>query len=125
MIYPLLPCNVCNDATPEWIGRHNDPNWCMCPGCGCKREQDYNQKGVAVDMATTRVLTGEDAVSELDTMTPSYAKKVQGAYLKAGGADVANSIDTRTGKVRHVNQAAATKFRKVKEDLKRDGIIPG
>lgn len=125
MIYPLLPCNVCNDATAEWVGRHNDPNFCKCPSCGRKRDQDYGQKGVVVDMATTRVLTGEDAVSEIDTMTPNYARKVLPAYLKAGGADVANSIDTKTGKVRHVNQAAAAKYRKVKQTLVRDGIIPG
>lgn len=125
MIYPLLPCTVCNDATPEWVGRHNDPNFCACPSCGCKREQDYGAKDVQLDSTALSVWCGDDAVSLRDSVLPSVAKDRSALMAREGGADLGNCIDQKTGETRFRNRQQAEKFRAVKQRLRQEGKLPG
>ncbi len=125
MIYPLLPCQNCNDGSPEWIGRPTDPNFCTCPTCGLRREQDYSAKGVQLDSAALSVWCGDDAVSLRDSVLPTVAKERSEMMAREGGADLGNCIDQKTGETRFRNRQQAEKFRAVKSRLRREGKLPG
>lgn len=124
MIYPLLPCNVCNDGTPEWVGRPSDPNFCKCPGCGCKREQDYGAKGVQLDASALSEWHGDKGYSLAEDMLPCQAKEYAPHYAAEGGAEVANCINTKTGEVCFKNRKQAKKYRETRVKLEKKGIIP-
>lgn len=124
MIYPLLPCEACDDATPEWVGHHSDPNFCCCPECGYKREQDYSSKGVRLDGTALSDWHGDKGKSLLEDMLPSQAQEYAPHYAAEGGTDIANCIDTTTGEVTFKNRKQAMEFRKTREKLHKKGVIP-
>ena len=101
------------------------PSGSVCPGCGCKREQDYNAKGVQLDSAALSVWCGDDAVSLRDSVLPTVAKERAEMMAREGGADLGNCIDQKTGETRFRNRKQADAFRAVKSRLRREGKLPG
>lgn len=132
--YPLLPCNNpdCDDETTEIMWSPAKATHIECPGCGRKREQDYQAKGVRVDAEACHQWSKQEGLSMLERWgNAKRAREVAPLFADpkyGGSADVANCIQTSGPMAKRVifpNRKVAKQYRAVREKLEAAGKVAG
>jgi hypothetical protein len=132
--YPLQPCinPDCDDETAEIVWPAAKAAHITCPGCGGKREQNYQAKNVRVDDEACKQWSKSEGLSVLERWgSAKRAREVAPMFADpkyGGSAEVANCIQTSGPMAKRVifpNRKVAKKYREVRDKLEAAGKVAG